>query len=54
MTISKDQLAFFDPAIEKVSVVHGRINLQVAYNTSVLTFTESELHLLTKELQETK
>ena len=54
MTISSDQLANFDPAIKRVSVVNGYINLTLEPTTIILTLSENELHLLTKELQETK
>lgn len=54
MTISKDQLAHFDPAIKSVRVVDGYINLTLEATTVILTLSEQELHLLTKLLQETK
>lgn len=54
MPISKDQMAHFDPAIKRVSVVNGFINLTLEPNTVMLTLNEQELHWLTKLLQETK
>jgi len=53
MTISKDQLAHFDPAIKDVRVVNGFINLTLEPTTVILTLSEDELHQLTKLLQET-
>lgn len=52
-SISKDQMAHFDPAVEKITVKDGFINMKVAYNTSVVTISEQELHWMTKLLQET-
>ena len=52
-SISKDQLSHFDPAVEKITVKDGFINMKVAYNTSVVTISEQELHWMTKLLQET-
>lgn len=54
MALSKDQLAFFDPAIKRVNVVNNHISLTLEQNTVILTFSEQELYWLTKHLQEIK
>ena len=54
MSISKDQLAHFDPAVKSVRVVDGFINLTLEQNTVILTLSEQELHWLTQLLQETR
>jgi hypothetical protein len=52
-SISKDQMAHFDPAVKDIRVVNGFINLTLEPNTVILTLSEDELHWLTKLLQET-
>ena len=54
MAISKDMLGRFDPCVKTIRVVSTMINILLHPNTSVVTFTEEELSVMLKLLQENK
>lgn len=54
MSLSKDQVSNFDPSVKSVRVKDGFINLTLQPNTVILTVSETELHQMTKLLQESK